>query len=228
MKRTFAIEQLLDGLGPIIFESIKIPFGILNRHHKVLWANDAYASLHLMSPQDLIGKVCYQACHGRTAPCEGCPTQAVIQKGKLQIVEQWFEFPGQDKRWGEVHYYPVRGDDGDVAALLVFGFDVTNRKNRIEVLTNYSKYLSGKLAHKKNGHQKIVSIDGDISITVKFSTREIEILRLMTEGYTNMQIAGLLSISGNTVKTHVNNIFNKMGVNDRTQAAVIATRQKIV
>ena len=62
---------------------------------------------------------------------------------------------------------------------------------------------------------------------VKLSDRESDILQLVTEGYTNVQIASLLSISKNTVKTHINNIFNKLGVNDRTQAAVIATRYRL-
>ena len=106
--------------------------------------------------------------------------------------------------------------------MVTFGFDVTDRKNRLEVLKSYSKYLSKELDGRKNKERKIRLGDDEIKIEVKLSGRENEILRLITEGYTNVQIASLLSISGNTVKTHVNNIFNKMGVNDRTHAAVIA------
>ena len=43
-----------------------------------------------------------------------------------------------------------------------------------------------------------------------------------------MDIGRLLGISPNTVKTHVTHIFNKLGVNDRTQAAVTATRLNII
>lgn len=52
--------------------------------------------------------------------------------------------------------------------------------------------------------------------------------RRWIEGYTNTQISELLDISGNTVKSYVNSLFNKLGVNDRTQAAVLATRNHIV
>ena len=128
----------------------------------------------------------------------------------------------------EVHNYPIRGNDGDIAAVVTFGFDVTDRKNRLELLKNYSKYLSKELDGRKNKERKIRLGDDEIKIEVKLSGRENEILRLITEGYTNVQIASLLSISGNTVKTHVNNIFNKMGVNDRTHAAVIATRENFI
>jgi PAS domain S-box-containing protein len=225
-KALFSIEQMIDGLGPIVFASIKIPFGIIDKTHRVLWANEALAALHRLPAEQLMGNICHQVCHNNPDPCGDCPTQSVFRTGKTKIVEKWFEFPGQKKVWGEVHYYPIRGNDGDIAATIIFGFDVTNRKNREEVLKNYSKYLSGKLG--TNGSTRITSSDGELSITVNLSGRETEILRLLTEGYTNIQIATLLSISNNTVKTHVNSIFNKMGVNDRTQAAVVAIKQKLV
>ena len=66
------------------------------------------------------------------------------------------------------------------------------------------------------------------NIKVNLSIRETEVLRLITEGYTNTQISELLFVSPNTIKTHINNIFNKLGVNDRTQAAVLATRHQLV
>ncbi|MBW2407624.1 MAG: helix-turn-helix transcriptional regulator, partial [Deltaproteobacteria bacterium] len=57
---------------------------------------------------------------------------------------------------------------------------------------------------------------------------EIQVLRFVAEGATNNEISDILSISPHTVKSHIIHIFNKLGVNDRTQAAVWATRHKIV
>jgi len=54
--------------------------------------------------------------------------------------------------------------------------------------------------------------------------REIEVLGLLAEGLTNQEIAERLVVSPTTVKTHVQNILQKMGVSDRTQAAVYAVR----
>lgn len=58
--------------------------------------------------------------------------------------------------------------------------------------------------------------------------RETEVLKLIVKGLTNSEIAKSLSISIGTVKIHVNNILSKLGVNDRTQAAMTALNRGIV
>ena len=60
------------------------------------------------------------------------------------------------------------------------------------------------------------------------TTRESQILKLMTEGYSNMEIAQILVISINTTKAHVANILQKLEVDDRLQAALKALKYKIV
>ena len=54
--------------------------------------------------------------------------------------------------------------------------------------------------------------------------REREVLALLADGRSNREIARLLHVSEKTVKTHVSSVLAKLGVADRTQAAVIAVR----
>ena len=61
-----------------------------------------------------------------------------------------------------------------------------------------------------------------------FTAREAQILKLMTEGYSNMEIAQHLVISVNTTKAHVASILQKLVVDDRLQAALKALKYKIV
>lgn len=56
------------------------------------------------------------------------------------------------------------------------------------------------------------------------SERELEVLRLLSTGLSNKEIAPVLFISESTVKTHVEHIIHKLGVSDRVQAAVWAAR----
>jgi two-component system NarL family response regulator len=59
----------------------------------------------------------------------------------------------------------------------------------------------------------------------ELSAREHEVLQKIVSGRSNRSIADELAISEGTVKTHVNHILAKLGVSDRTQAAVIALRR---
>ena len=58
--------------------------------------------------------------------------------------------------------------------------------------------------------------------------REREVLALMIEGLNNTQIAGRLTVSPSTIKSHVSNILAKLGVASRTEAVTLALRNRII
>ena len=138
------------------------------------------------------------------------------------------DFDEGGRRWGEVKAYPVRGEDNSVVAVFVIVFDITERKKAAETQKQYSKYLSKQLNAYSGKEQTFYFDDGDIAISTHLTSREKDVLRQLTEGYTNTQISEMLGISPHTVKSHVINIFNKLGVSDRTQAAVWAVRRSLV
>ena len=58
--------------------------------------------------------------------------------------------------------------------------------------------------------------------------RELEVLALMVEGLNNTQIAGRLTVSSSTIKSHVSNILSKLSVASRTEAVTLALRNNII
>lgn len=79
------------------------------------------------------------------------------------------------------------------------------------------------LPEQKAGSQTFDVQDGkDQALVVPLNEREIEILRLIAEGFSNNEIAERLVIALSTVKWHTNNLFGKLGVHSRTQAVALA------
>ena len=81
--------------------------------------------------------------------------------------------------------------------------------------------------------QPAVSADIEAALQTRAShpaltPREIEILYVVAEGKRNKEIGAALSISEETVVTHLKNIFTKLGVNDRTAAVALAVRRGII
>ena len=58
--------------------------------------------------------------------------------------------------------------------------------------------------------------------------RELEVLNCLVKGYSDKQVAGALNISEHTARTHTKNIYRKLGVSSRSQAAVKAMKENLV
>ena len=67
-----------------------------------------------------------------------------------------------------------------------------------------------------------------LALVEPLTKREVDVLRLMTEGLSYMEIAGRLFLSEGTVRNYASSIFAKMGVADRMQAVVTALREGVV
>ena len=78
--------------------------------------------------------------------------------------------------------------------------------------------IAGKVIEQVSSHQT----QPPTFITGKLTEREVEVLRLIAKGLSNTDIADKMYLSEGTVRNHVSAILTKLGVSDRTQAAIIA------
>lgn len=88
-------------------------------------------------------------------------------------------------------------------------------------------YLGIKVGRKKNtpGNN---DTPAKLPLEMELSPREVEVLKLIAAGHSNQEIADKLYLSLNTIKSHTNNIYSKLGVSRRTQAIESARKLQIV
>jgi DNA-binding NarL/FixJ family response regulator len=75
---------------------------------------------------------------------------------------------------------------------------------------------------------RVATISRGMQDSSGFSNRELEVLGLIAKGFANKDIAESLYISESTVKTHIQNIFHRLRVNDRTEAVTVAIKRGIL
>lgn len=113
------------------------------------------------------------------------------------------------------------------------------------ILAAYDRIVIGGVLPQPVGEAdardaKIVSIDtsrvaapapaaaGNGTPAIRLSPRELEVLRLVAEGYSNTMIANRLHLTDNTVKTHVENLLGRLNARNRAEAVAAASRQKLI
>lgn len=90
--------------------------------------------------------------------------------------------------------------------------------NVIRIVHNGQQYVSPTVARKL-----VERMNNPV-----LSERELEVLRSMAQGLSNQDIGTALNIGESTVKSHVTRILSKLGVNDRTQAVIVAVKRGLV
>ena len=106
--------------------------------------------------------------------------------------------------------------DSESAELKKAIFSIVEGENYIQ--PSLIPALNSKMIEKNRDEGKIESL----------TKRELEVLKLLAVGMYNKEVAEKLNISERTVKNHVSNIFKKIEVTDRTQAAVFAIRNNLI
>ncbi|MBM0741509.1 response regulator transcription factor [Phormidium sp. CLA17] len=110
-------------------------------------------------------------------------------------------------------------------AFCIKGANVDRLIAAISAAKEGATYLDPQIARRVIEHLKPPTSQ---TIVGRLSQREMEVLKLMVDGYSNPEIATALYLSPNTIKTHIRGIMNKLAVDDRVQAAVVALRAGLV
>jgi two-component system, NarL family, response regulator LiaR len=113
-------------------------------------------------------------------------------------------------------------------AYCIKGVNVDRLVAAIEAAQDGAVYLDPQIARRVLEHLKPpIPRESDVPLS-PLSQRETDVLRLIVRGFSNPEIASELFLSPNTIKTHIRGIMNKLAVDDRVQAAVVALRTGLV
>ncbi|MCI5954512.1 MAG: response regulator transcription factor [Lachnospiraceae bacterium] len=122
--------------------------------------------------------------------------------------------------------YLIKAVDIGVDGYILKDSESTELKRAISVIMNGESYIQPKLIPALNN--RLVARDVDKDKIDSLTSRELEVLIQVANGMFNKEIATSLNISERTVKNHISNIFKKIDVSDRTQAAVFAIKNDII
>ncbi|GFI16989.1 response regulator protein VraR [Lachnospiraceae bacterium] len=122
--------------------------------------------------------------------------------------------------------YLIRAVDIGADGYILKDSGTAELKQAITTILNGESYIQPSLLPALNS--RLINRDVDKEKLESLTKRELEILTQVAGGMFNKEIAINLNISERTVKNHISNIFKKIDVSDRTQAAVFAIRNNIV
>ena len=122
--------------------------------------------------------------------------------------------------------YLLRAVDIGVDGYILKDSESAELKKAINYIYNGENYIQPSLIPVLNS--RLVNRNSDKEKIDSLTKRELEVLIQVAYGMFNKEIANILDISERTVKNHISNIFKKIDVNDRTQAAIFAIKNNLV
>ncbi len=122
--------------------------------------------------------------------------------------------------------YLLKAIDIGVDGYILKDSESAELKKAIQAVRSGENYIQASLIPALNN--RLANRDIDKDKIDSLTTRELEVLIKVANGMLNKEIATSLNISERTVKNHISNIFKKIDVSDRTQAAVFAIKNNII
>jgi DNA-binding NarL/FixJ family response regulator len=97
----------------------------------------------------------------------------------------------------------------------------------IRAVSQGSRFLQPEIT-KPLLRRLTLEVDSAGARSIRFTPRELEVLELLTNGASNKEVARILTVSEETIKTHLKHLYEKLGASDRAQAVAIALRQNLI
>jgi PAS domain S-box-containing protein len=176
---------------------------------KIQYATPAFERFLGFSNDELIGKLIFDLVHPEDLQHVLQAVDTAFNNKTSGKAVFRYQHANGNFVWFESYGNLIIGANGEIIGATFVNRDITERKRAEEELQHYTRELkrSNEELQMKN-FKKLKGI---------FTEREIQVLERLEKGLSNKDIAEMLSVSPNTIKRHLNNMFNKLTVSTRTE-----------
>ena len=155
-ERTEEMETILNGIQDFIM--------VITPQMEIIDVNDAFLSKMNYSREDVIGKKCHEVYHKIEHPCNGgltdCPLREVVSNKRQIRKIQTRLMPDGQKRYYEVHIYPIWEKDGKIQKFIHISRDITQHKKEEEEITRrLEQMVEDRTRQVNETHQKLLHQD---------------------------------------------------------------------
>ena len=205
---------------------------IIDKDHRIIFWNQAVEKILEYTAEEVAGRQCYEILGGRDEQgltlCQRyCRLAIQADKGDiLPNKDVYAHTRSGEGRWLNVttFMYPV-GDKAMDRVIVHLFRDVTKKKDHQRFV---DRVLAASEQLQKDDTVRVISVAPTEPQINGLTAREREVLTLLAQGQGTDEVAGTLIVSPATVRNHVQNILNKMGVHSRLEAVAYAYQQGLL
>ena len=151
---------------------------LVDKDMRILWANKTTTRELNITPEDLVGQLCYEAFVGRDSPCSECPTKKAFNSGNIEhaVLHQPYSKGIEGETYWDAYSVPIKDELGDIVNLIQVTRNITDKvkteeeKKKLEAQLQQAQRLEGlgtlaaEITH--NFNNLLVSIQGNASIAL--------------------------------------------------------------
>ena len=177
-KHSEQIMRDVDKVRALVLDSVSELVTLMDLDMKILWGNRAAAESLGMTPQQLIGRHCYELWNERTELCVGCPVHASLGAGEPRSGE----VITPDGRMWHLNGYPVRNSAGEIVAVAEVTTDITELKRTAVELRKSEEKFRTLVEHSLQGvavvqDYRLVFVNAALAELTGFTIKELISLR---------------------------------------------------
>lgn len=196
---------------------------VVDYDQRIVYWNRTAERLLGFKAADAVGRKCYEVIAGpdfmgHPVCYPDCSVIECARRGRaLENYDVRTRTAAGKTRWINISIVVLRGRPRSSTLAVHLFRDVTDQR---EMQLRVQRKLSDVASSRPDA--------GDPRATARLTSREAEVLRMLTSGLTNADIGELLGISPITVRNHIEHILAKLGVHSRLEAVVFAAQHRLV